>query len=132
MSAKKRILLVDDDEFILTCIKRMLEKRFDLDVAQGANDALEVFTARGPFAVILSDMRMPGMGGIQLISRAQEFSPSTVGLLLSGDGRCDETDEAIRNGIVLRLLDKPCEADAMAQAIEEALETHESLVQVTA
>jgi len=131
MSATKRILLVDDDEFVLTCIRRMLERRFAFDFAVGANAALEVLAARGPYAVIVTDLRMPGMSGIELLSRAQKLSPNTVGLLLSGGTNSDETDDATRKGIVFRLMEKPCESARLIEAIEEALARHERMIQVT-
>lgn len=131
MSATKRILLVDDDESVLTCIRRMLEWRFDLDFAVGAQNAMEVLAVRGPFAVIVTDLRMPGMSGIEVLSRAQNLSPHTVGLLLSGGTNSDETDDATRKGIVFRLIEKPCESAMLIEAIEEALARHERMIQVT-
>ena len=131
MSATKRILLVDDDEFILICVKRMLEPRFEFDTAVGAQQALDAVTTRGPFAVIVTDMRMPGMSGIELLSRTREISPQTVGLLLSGDGHTDQTDASIKNGVVFRLVEKPCDSAELTQAIEAALAKHERMIQVT-
>jgi DNA-binding NtrC family response regulator len=110
----------------------MLERRFDFDFAVGANAALEVLAARGPFAVIVTDLRMPGMSGIELLSRAQKLSPHTVGLLLSGGTHSDETDDATRKGIVFRLIEKPCESARLIEAIVEALARHERMIQVTA
>jgi DNA-binding NtrC family response regulator len=130
VSATKPILLVDDDEFVLACVQRMIERRFHADVAVGGKQALDVIAARGPFAVILTDMRMPGMNGIQLLSRARQSAPHTVGLLLSGDTYTDEIDDATGKGIVFRLIEKPCSPETLIQSIEEALARHDRLIQV--
>lgn len=70
MTAEK-ILLVDDDPNILDGYRRSLSREFLLETAEGGQRALELAVKSGPYAVVISDMRMPGMDGIQLqIGRA--------------------------------------------------------------
>lgn len=126
MSKKRLILFVDDEELVLLCFERLLGRRFDLEFAGGPDQALEAVSTRGPYAVVVSDMGMPGMNGIELLSKVKQACPDTVGLLLSGNAEFDEADEAIRQGIVFRLVQKPCPTEELIQILEEALARYES------
>jgi len=126
MNKNRRILLVDDDEVLLSCLKRMLERQFDVDIAAGPDQALESVTARGPYAVVVSDMHMPRMPGTELLSRIKQVCPDTVGLLLSGNANADEAATEIRNGTVFRLVEKPCPHDELVEILKEALAHYES------
>ena len=64
----KKILCVEDDPNILEAYKRGLRKLFQIETAPGGAEGLEAIASQGPFAVIVSDMRMPGMDGIQFFS----------------------------------------------------------------
>lgn len=125
MNETTRILFVDDEELLLSCFQRTLGRQFDLDIAAGPDQALEALSARGPYAVVVSDMRMPGMNGVELISRIKQLSPHTVGLLLSGNVQSDETDQAVRNGTVFRVVQKPCPHEEMVAFLEESLAQYE-------
>ena len=61
----EKILLVDDDSNILEGYRRSLSREFLMETAEGGPQALALATDRGPYAVVISDMRMPGMDGIQ-------------------------------------------------------------------
>jgi DNA-binding NtrC family response regulator len=128
MSENKRILFVDDEEFILSCFKRVLGQQFDLETAPGPAQALAALAARGPCAVVVSDMRMPGMNGIELLGRIKQLYPNTVSLLLSGNTESQETEDAVRNGAVWRLVQKPCPHEEMVQILKESLAQYESRV----
>lgn len=132
MSKSRRILFVDDDELILSCFERLLGRRFDLDVAESPEQALEAVSTRGPYAVVVSDMGMPGMNGIELLSKVKQACPDTVGMLLSGNAEFDEADEAARQGIVFRLIQKPCPTEELIQILEEALARYESATSLPA
>ena len=60
----EKILFVDDEPNVLQSIQRQLRKRFELTTAEGGEEALRILKEQGPFAVIVSDMRMPGMNGV--------------------------------------------------------------------
>ena len=72
----KKILCVDDDPNILQGYKRALRKDFDISIAEGGEPGLALIAQEGPFAVIVSDMRMPGMDGVQFLSRVKETAPT--------------------------------------------------------
>jgi DNA-binding NtrC family response regulator len=130
MSENRRILFVDDEEVILSCFKRLLGQQFDLDTVLGPTQALDALAVRGPYAVVVSDMRMPGMNGIELISRIKQLYPNTVSLLLSGNTESPETADAVRDGAVWRLVQKPCPHEEMVQILKESLAQYESRLPV--
>jgi DNA-binding NtrC family response regulator len=126
MSEKKRVLLVDDDPQILFCFERLLTNHFDLDVASGPGMALEFIETRGPYAVVVTDLQMPGMSGLELLWKAKQISPQTVGVLMSGNFESDNVTDSIDKGIAYRLVEKPCLPTELIQVIEEALTHHET------
>jgi DNA-binding NtrC family response regulator len=118
-----KILIVDDDDLVLACFERMLGRQFRVETATGPYDALEAIRSRGPYAVVLSDLRMPGMNGVQLLEKAKELSPNIVGLVLSGNVEpCD-----IKSTAVHKILDKPCSTDELTQALTDAIDYHHAL-----
>ena len=66
-----KVLLVDDEPNVLASYKRQLRKDYEVDVALGGEEGLKKTADSGPYAVIVSDMRMPGMDGIQFLSRVR-------------------------------------------------------------
>ena len=117
----EKILLVDDDPNILNGYRRSLRKRFRFDTACGAEEALSVIEQKGPFAVVVSDMRMPGMDGLQLLTRLREICPDTMRIMLTGNADQKTAVDAVNRGQVLRFLNKPCAPDTLASAIEAGL-----------
>src|SRR5215470_5873259 len=85
----EKILFVDDDANILEAYRRQLRKQFTIETALGAEEGLEVIRSRGPFAVVVSDLRMPGMDGIQFLSAVREATPHSVRCMLTGHADLD-------------------------------------------
>ena len=81
----ERILLVDDEPNVLHALTRQLRKRFDLRTAESGEAALRLLKTEGPFAVIVSDMRMPEMNGVELLATVKTLYPDTVRLMLTGN-----------------------------------------------
>lgn len=117
----EKILFVDDEENILLSIKRELRKRFAIYTATGGDVALEALKAEGPFAVIVSDMRMPVMDGIQLLSTVKQLYPDTVRLMLTGNADQETAIEAVNKGQIFRFLNKPCPTSVLVMALALAL-----------
>jgi len=92
----EKILLVDDAPNLLSGLKRQLRKQFHLKTALGGEQGLEALEDQGPFAVIVSDMRMPDMDGIQLLSRVKERAPNTVRMMLTGNADLQIAIEAVK------------------------------------
>ncbi|GLH69602.1 response regulator receiver modulated metal-depenent phosphohydrolase [Geothrix rubra] len=120
-----RILLVDDDENVLAGYHRVLRKAFDLDVALGAPQALQAMEHHGPYAVVVADMQMPGMNGVELLQKVREGWPGAIRLMLTGNQDQRTAIEAINQGRVFRFLTKPCSPEDLAAMLTAALRQHQ-------
>jgi CheY-like chemotaxis protein len=92
-----------------------------VETAVGGVEGLAALAENGPFAVVVSDMRMPGMDGIQFLKKAREVSPDTVRLMLTGNADIGTATEAVNEGNVFRFLNKPCPKDPLLKAIEAGI-----------
>jgi CheY-like chemotaxis protein len=117
----EKILLVDDDHNILDGYRRSLSREFLMETALGGEQALELSTHKGPYAVVVSDMRMPGMDGIQFLSKIKAQSPDTVRVMLTGNADMDTAINAINEGSIFRFLNKPCSKETMGKTLTAAL-----------
>lgn len=104
----EKFLFVDDEPHVLQSIKRQLRKRFELQTAEGGDAALRILKEEGPFAVIVSDMRMPGMNGIELLKKVKDIYPDIVRIMLTGNADQETAIEAVNTGQIFRFLNKPC------------------------
>ena len=118
---RERILLVDDDSNVLDGYRRSLSREFLLETAIGSDQALPLIEKNGPYAAIVSDMRMPGMSGIQLLSAVKTTSPDTVRVILTGNADLQTAIDAINEGSIFRFLIKPCDREVMAKTLTAAL-----------
>jgi response regulator RpfG family c-di-GMP phosphodiesterase len=119
-----RILCVDDEPNILQGYKRTLRKDYDIYIAEGGEEALTMIEHNGPFAVIVSDMRMPGMDGVQLLSRVKDLAPQSVRVMLTGNADQQTAMDAVNEGEIFRFLTKPCAPEALAKTLDAALEQY--------
>ena len=117
----EKILLVDDDSNVLDGYRRSLNKEFQMETAESGAQALAMATDNGPYAVVISDMRMPGMDGIQLLSHIKAVAPDTIRVMLTGNADMDTAINAINEGSIFRFLNKPCSREIMARTITAAL-----------
>ena len=116
-----KILFVDDDELALQTYQRQLQKRYRVDTALGAKEGLAAISRSGPYAVIVSDMRMPGMDGIQFLTEVRRLAPDTVRMVLSGYGDMHSAIEAVNEGNVFRFLTKPCSRELLVTALDAGI-----------
>jgi response regulator RpfG family c-di-GMP phosphodiesterase len=112
-----KILFVDDEENVLAAFRRQFRKEFDIETAQSGERGLEVLTSYGPFSVVIADLRMPGMDGIQFLTRAKEVAPDTVRIMLTGHGDLSTAITAINEGNIFRFLTKPIMYENLIKAI---------------
>ena len=118
---KKKIIFVDDDKNVLNGLKRMLRplrKKISMTFVENAREALEVMEKKR-FDVIISDMRMPGMSGAELLHEVKRLYPETMRIILTGQSSEDATMQTI--GITHQFLDKPCEPERLKNIILRAL-----------
>ncbi len=117
----EQILLVDDDRDVLDGYRRTLRSEFLIDTVQSGQEALAKIESKGPYAVVISDMKMPGMDGIELLKRIKSAAPETVRVMLTGNAETETAIEAINEGSIFRFLIKPCSKEMMAKTITAAL-----------
>lgn len=121
----KKILFVDDEPNVLQSIRRQLRKEFEVDTAEGGEEALQMLNGNGTYAIIVSDMRMPGMNGVEVLAQAKKDSPDTVRMMLTGNADQQTAVDAVNHGDIFRFLNKPCETEELATAIRNGLRQHE-------
>jgi response regulator RpfG family c-di-GMP phosphodiesterase len=120
----ERVLFVDDEPQLLEGVQRSLRKQVDLQTAASAAEGLRLLTEAGPFALVISDMRMPVMNGAQFLAKVRVQSPETVRMILSGQADLPATIAAVNEGQIYRFLSKPCPPDQLLAAIEDGLKQH--------
>jgi response regulator RpfG family c-di-GMP phosphodiesterase len=120
----EKILLVDDDANVLAGLKRQLQKEFDLGMALDGEQGLATMDLQGPFAVIVSDMKMPGMNGIQFLTKVRERAPDSVRMMLTGNADLQTAAEAVNEGHIFRFLTKPCPPEVFANALRAGIEQY--------
>jgi FixJ family two-component response regulator len=113
----EKILFVDDEQDILDGYERLLRREFRVRVARGGEAGLEEIEQSGPFAVVISDMRMPGMNGAEFLAQVRHNQPNTVRMLLTGHADIGAAIAAVNEGNIFRFLTKPCEKEVLVDAI---------------
>lgn len=116
-----KVLVVDDEVNILHSIRRGLRGSFELDLAEGGLAALQRLRNDGPYAVVVSDMQMPQVNGLQVLSEARRVSPDTVRIALTGNADQQTVTEAINEGEIFRFLNKPCSSEDLAKTLNAAI-----------
>jgi len=119
-----KILCVDDEPNILSGYQRSLRKQFTIDTAPGGAEALARIAESGPYAVLVTDMRMPGMDGIQFLQEAQQVTPDSVRIMLTGNADQQTAAGAVNEGRIFRFLSKPCAPEDLAHALTAGLEQY--------
>jgi diguanylate cyclase (GGDEF)-like protein len=119
---KCSLLVVDDEPYILTTLTAFLSKEFEVLSADSAEAACDFFAHRD-INLILTDQKMPGMSGVQLLEWVRERSPKTVRLLMTGFAELEDAVDAINRGKVYRYLFKPWRADELLQILRDACRT---------
>ncbi|MEN8184348.1 MAG: response regulator, partial [Myxococcota bacterium] len=100
------VLCVDDEPENLRLMQRGLGRQFEVLAATGGAEALRLVAER-PIAVVLSDQRMQGMSGVELLSEIRGLDPKTIRILVTAYGDAETLREAINDGSVYRYVPKP-------------------------
>ncbi|MFQ5654921.1 MAG: HD domain-containing phosphohydrolase [Planctomycetota bacterium] len=127
MSVKElpKLLCVDDEPNVLSSLSRGLRGHFRVKTATSGLKGLKILEEEGPFAVVMSDMRMPVMDGAKFLSRVREAQPDTVRILLTGHADRDAAIAAVNEGQIFRFLSKPCPPTTLLKALKAAARQYE-------
>jgi len=117
---KAKILCVDDEPRVLEGLALHLGRIFEMATATSGQEGLEVLVRQGPFTVVLSDMRMPGMDGAAFLSKVRQAAPDTTRMLLTGDADLQAAIAAVNEGQIFRFMTKPCAPYNLRLAFEAA------------
>jgi response regulator RpfG family c-di-GMP phosphodiesterase len=123
-----KVLFVDDDENILAGYQRSLRKQFSIDTAPGGAQALVKMESEEPYAVVVADMQMPKMNGIEFLKQVEAKAPETVRLMLTGNADQKTAADAVNLGHVFRFLNKPCTPESMAVMLQAGLQQHRLII----
>ncbi|HEY2368743.1 MAG TPA: response regulator [Polyangiaceae bacterium] len=121
-----RLLIVDDDRILVDALRELLLRRFpaaNIETCTSADQSTSLI-AREDYDVIISDVRMPGTDGLQLLERAHELRPETPIVLITGLGDYDLAVKALRGG-AFDFITKPVDTDYLAASVSRALRVRE-------
>lgn len=119
------ILIVDDEPQVTRSLARSLRDRFTVFTAASADEALAI-VEREPIAVILSDQRMPGVTGVQLLERVRDIRPDTLGILLSGYTDAAALVDALNLGNIRGFLPKPWDIHQLRRQLEQTVRSYQA------
>lgn len=115
----RNVLFVDDEPNLLDAYRRQMRKWFQVETALGARRALELL-AEQEFAVVISDMRMPDLDGIDFLSEVARRWPNIARVMLTGNADVPGATQAVQEGRIFRFLTKPCEREALLAVLDAA------------
>jgi CheY-like chemotaxis protein len=116
------LLAVDDEPDVVDALRRVLkDPRFEFVGCTRPAEALEVLTSR-PVDLVISDLDMPGMNGLELLRQVREHHPETVRLVLTGRASLESALDAINQGEVHRYLTKPWDKAVLRRTIDDAVD----------
>ncbi|MBD2099635.1 SpoIIE family protein phosphatase [Leptolyngbya sp. FACHB-261] len=128
---KLKLMVVDDEPDNLDLLYRTFRRDFEVLRADSGQTALAQLEQVGEVAVIISDQRMPEMGGIEFLSRTVEQFPDTLRIVLTGYTDVEDLVEAINTGKVFKYITKPWDPEELRVVVRQAAETYRVLKQRT-
>jgi len=123
-----KILFVDDEPNILSSYQRTMRKYFNIITAQSGFDGLKIIEESSPIAVVISDMKMPEMDGIEFLSKVKDKSPDSVRIMLTGFADIDSAIRVVNESNIFRFLTKPCDPTFLIKAIKDGINQYELII----
>src|SRR5918912_846843 len=121
-----KIMIVDDEPANLRVLERLFRRDYEVLTAASGQEALWKLEQHD-VALLITDQRMPGMTGIELLKRTAEFRPHMVRIILTGYTDIGALVEVINSGQVYKYVTKPWDNEELRMTIERALEHYESI-----
>ncbi|MEQ9409541.1 MAG: response regulator [Fuerstiella sp.] len=123
--ARHPVLIVDDEPDVLFSLKGLLRHDFELYTAESGEQALEILRQH-PVHVIMTDQRMPGMTGVELMRHVRTEYPDAVRIVFTGYADIKAVVEAINSGGLYRYITKPWDPDELIQTLHRAAERYQN------
>jgi CheY-like chemotaxis protein len=121
---RPRILIVDDEEAILETMTFTFMDTYEVLTTGDPTKAMSILDENQPVAVVITDQRMPGMTGVELLKEVYERYPETVRIILTGFADSEATIKAINDGHIYGYVNKPWEPDELKTIVRRAAELH--------
>lgn len=122
--ARPLVLCVDDDPGVLAMLDMALRKRYDVKLARSGEAALDELIRNPGVTVVVSDMLMPGIDGLEFLQRAGMVRPEVVRILFTGHANLNTAIAAVNQGHIFRFMTKPCAVPTLYSVIEAAVAQH--------
>jgi response regulator RpfG family c-di-GMP phosphodiesterase len=122
---ERTLLLVDDEENITSALVRLLRQDGYRILRASSGDAGLELLRQNEVGVIISDQRMPGMTGVEFLSKVRDLYPDTVRIVLSGYTELNSVTDAINRGAIYKFFTKPWEDDLLRANVEEAFQRYD-------
>ncbi len=126
MSTNNKILYVDDEHINLELFKINFRNDFEVFIADSAMKGLEILNEQ-PINIIISDLKMPNMNGLEFIERIKSETPEKICILLTAFMESDVMLKAINNELIFRYIMKPWRKNDLKEVIDLAIKKHEEL-----
>lgn len=124
METKPKVLYVDDEKINLLLFKVNFEDQYEVFTAVDGFNGLSILDENPEIVIVFSDMKMPGMNGLEFINGAKEKYPNKKYYILTGFDITDEIKEAIESGLIIEYFRKPFEVEKMHGIMSEAVKDH--------
>ena len=121
VSARPALLFVDDERRVLTSMRALFRREYEVLLADSGQEALDILAER-EVHVVVSDQRMPGMTGVELLAEVRESYPGSMRILLTGYADLEAVEASINESEVFRYLMKPCPSDELKDSVRLAVQ----------
>ena len=131
MTDRARVLFVDDERRVLNSMRGLFRREFELFLTTDGAAAVKI-AAEKEIDVVVADQRMPGMTGVEVLSKIKELSPRTIRILLTGYADPNAVEASINVGEVFRFLSKPCPPQHLRETLELAIDAARTIADCAA
>jgi len=121
-----RVLFVDDEPLVLEGLRRTVYTEFLADLAGGPEEGLAKVKKHGPYPVVVSDMRMPGMDGAKFLAIVRTISPDSIRVMLTGYNDIEAAVRAVNEGQIFRFLTKPVNPETLLDTLRACVAQYHS------
>lgn len=125
MDTNAKVLIVDDDQSLREALARRLRDKFQILLAESGEEGLRTIDRQGPVAVVVSDLKMPGMDGVAFLDRVGRISPDTVRMILTGNADLEAAIRAVNEGHVFRFITKPSSPEDLERALRDGIKQYQ-------